>query len=293
MSRAPTIALIAFGGLAAVGVAASQFDLSFLRALIRESAAPEKVAVSKASVSPTTAKVSTLATLEGLTAGKDSIVAAEKSVATFDVARIDPDGASVFAGRAAPNAAVTVIANGHVVATVNADGSGEWSAVTDKRIASGPNQLAIVVKANDADPARQGQSVNIDVAAGKRLAVPSDMLATGSIPARSGKGDIRLASANPDGLTLSSGARKPQPVTFVFREATMTDEGRRAAGALADFLRQQKLDAVTLSGHADERGTEETNLELSRQRLEAVASVLRKSGYNGKLDLVAKGKAEP
>ena len=294
MSRVPTIALIAFGGIAAAGVAAMQLDLSFLRALMAPADTPASSTLTKASVTGGATGVTALiGGLEGLAAVKDPAAVAERPAATFDIARIDPDGASVFAGRAAPNAAVTVIANGAVVATVKADGSGEWSAVTDKRIASGPNQLAIVVKANETEAAQQGQSVNVDVAAGKRLAVPADMLATGSIAAPRSKGDVRLASAKPDGLVLPAGEAKPQPITFVFREATMTDEGRRAASQLAEYLKRHQVGNVTLSGHADERGPDEANLALSRQRAEAVAAVLRKSGYAGKVDLMAKGKAEP
>lgn len=297
MSRVPTIALVAFGGLAAVGVAAMQLDLSWLRALIDPAGAPAKTAVTKASATaPATATGVTalIGGLEGLSAAKDPAATAPgKPAATFDVARIDPDGASVFAGRAAPNAAVTVIANGQVVATVKADGSGEWSAVTDKPISSGANKLAIVVKPNEAETPVQGQTVNIEVAPGKRMAVPADMLATASIPAR-GKGDVRLASAKPDAIQLPSGAStRPQPITFLFREATMTDEGRRAASQLADFLKRNQVANVTLSGHADERGPDQPNLELSRLRAEAVAAHLRNSGYTGKVEVMAKGKSEP
>ena len=45
----------------------------------------------------------------------------------FDVARIDPERASVFAGRAPPNAEVTVLANGQIVATTKADENGQWA----------------------------------------------------------------------------------------------------------------------------------------------------------------------
>src|SRR5262245_16583448 len=40
--------------------------------------------------------------------------------AKFDVVRIDPEGASVFAGRAPANAQVIVLANGEIVATTKA-----------------------------------------------------------------------------------------------------------------------------------------------------------------------------
>jgi outer membrane protein OmpA-like peptidoglycan-associated protein len=50
---------------------------------------------------------------------------------------------------------------------------------------------------------------------------------------------------------------------------------------------------VTLSGHADERGSQPYNMDLSRQRLDAVATYLRDAGYPGELVLLPKGKTEP
>ena len=44
---------------------------------------------------------------------------------------------------------------------------------------------------------------------------------------------------------------------------------------------------------ADERGTAEYNMELSRKRLETVSAFLRKGGYNGKMTLVPEGASEP
>ena len=85
----------------------------------------------------------------------------------------------------------------------------------------------------------------------------------------------------------------PGPITFPYDEASLTAIGRKQAKTLSDFLRRQKIDAVTLSGHADERGSDGFNMELSRQRLEDVARFLREAGYAGKLVLVPKGSQEP
>ena len=51
MSRAPTLALIAFGGLAAAGLATAQLDLSWLRALVDPAGGPEKVVVPPSALS--------------------------------------------------------------------------------------------------------------------------------------------------------------------------------------------------------------------------------------------------
>lgn len=85
----------------------------------------------------------------------------------------------------------------------------------------------------------------------------------------------------------------PVPVTFVYNQATLTAEGRRAAGLLLEYLQIKRFPNVTLTGHADERGSHELNMRLSRERLEAVATFLREGGYDGPLELVPKGKTEP
>lgn len=85
----------------------------------------------------------------------------------------------------------------------------------------------------------------------------------------------------------------PVPITFVYNEATLTPEGRSAAGLLLEFLKLKKFASVILSGHADERGLPDYNMELSHERLVAIEHVLRNGGYQGKLQLVPKGATEP
>jgi outer membrane protein OmpA-like peptidoglycan-associated protein len=85
----------------------------------------------------------------------------------------------------------------------------------------------------------------------------------------------------------------PAPVTFVYNETTFTNEGRKAVTSLTEYLISRRWDLVSLSGHADERGSDRYNMELSRQRLDAVAAYLRDHGFVGKLELVPKGKSEP
>jgi len=85
----------------------------------------------------------------------------------------------------------------------------------------------------------------------------------------------------------------PVPVTFVYNEATLTSDGRKAAALLLEYLQIKRFPKITLTGHADERGTNELNMTLSRERLETVARFLREGGYTGQLELVPKGKTEP
>ncbi len=85
----------------------------------------------------------------------------------------------------------------------------------------------------------------------------------------------------------------PVPIMFVYNQATLTPEGERAAELLLEYLLLKRLDAVELTGHADERGTHNYNFDLSRERLEAVSRILTNGGYKGKLKLTPKGKTEP
>ena len=67
----------------------------------------------------------------------------------------------------------------------------------------------------------------------------------------------------------------------------------RAPSLLLEYLRLKRFPKVTLTGHADERGTDELNMNLSSQRLETVAQFLRQGGFEGEMQLVPKGKTEP
>jgi outer membrane protein OmpA-like peptidoglycan-associated protein len=85
----------------------------------------------------------------------------------------------------------------------------------------------------------------------------------------------------------------PIPIMFVFREATFTEEGRKAATLLLEYVTLKKYQHIVLTGHADERGSLELNYDLSRDRLEAVVSLLKEGGYRGGVKLIPKGETEP
>jgi len=85
----------------------------------------------------------------------------------------------------------------------------------------------------------------------------------------------------------------PVPLMFVYNEATLTPEGERAAALLLEYLTLKRLSAVELTGHADERGSDAYNYDLSRERLETVSKLLKDGGYAGQLTLTPKGKSEP
>ena len=58
---------------------------------------------------------------------------------SFDVVRVNPEGDAVIAGRAAPNAEVTVTDGKTEIGKVKADKRGEWVLIPSKSLPSGPH----------------------------------------------------------------------------------------------------------------------------------------------------------
>jgi outer membrane protein OmpA-like peptidoglycan-associated protein len=283
----------------------------------------EKVPIQTSSVEPPQQRTDPPARVEVASPKQASL---RKNVA-LDIARISQTGPSVFAGRAAPFAHVVVLDGATVIGTASANSNGEWSMVTEYRFATlDPRinfQLADGQKKITAVPppeAPRSHSRSTKLAApGARLLnqfehivaaareeakrpddvvppvnskkAPQDVTSTtvAEIPVKSTRNDATAATQP----SLSGPATTPIPMTFIYNEATLTDDGRRAANLLLEYLKLKKFTAVTLTGHADERGLPNYNMELSRQRLLVIQQVLREGGYQGELNLLPKGSTEP
>jgi peptidoglycan-associated lipoprotein len=86
-----------------------------------------------------------------------------------------------------------------------------------------------------------------------------------------------------------------EPVRFGFNEATLSSEAQGRLTELADCIKATKASGrITLEGHADERGTEEYNLQLSNRRAASVKRYLTTLGIPAKsLDTVGYGETRP
>jgi outer membrane protein OmpA-like peptidoglycan-associated protein len=253
--------------------------------------------------------------------------------ATLTIARISPSGPSVFGGSAAPFAQVTVLDGTTPVATATANAHGDWSLVTEYKFANTDPKITLRVAdaseksksaspaladstppstppttgeafADQAPPAAQllkkfegvvaaarEEAKQRDAANSAKANGPGSNEAPASQPRDQAQS---LASRDsPSSSSQPSMTTTPVPMTFVYNEATLTPEGRDAAHLLLEYLTLKKFASVTLSGHADERGLPDYNMELSRQRLVTIERVLRDGGYQGKLDLLPKGATEP
>jgi peptidoglycan-associated lipoprotein len=86
-----------------------------------------------------------------------------------------------------------------------------------------------------------------------------------------------------------------EPVRFGFNEATLTSEAQSRLSELADCIKATKVSGkITLEGHADERGTEEYNLQLSNRRAASVKKYLSTLGLPARsLETVGYGETRP
>ncbi len=84
-----------------------------------------------------------------------------------------------------------------------------------------------------------------------------------------------------------------EPVRFDFNESKLDPSGQSALAALAECIKSQKL-KLRLEGHADERGTEEFNLQLSNRRAASVKRYLTDLGVEASaLETVGYGENKP
>ncbi|WP_339829615.1 Ig-like domain-containing protein [uncultured Parvibaculum sp.] len=89
--------------------------------------------------------------------------AVDPAIPTFDIVRVERDGATLAAGRALPGARVQVRANGVVVAETTADDRGEWVAVLDQPLQPGTVELTLTAVNPDGSTADSLQVVSVVV----------------------------------------------------------------------------------------------------------------------------------
>lgn len=106
-------------------------------------------------------------------------------------------------------------------------------------------------------------------------------------------GDVDIKVAPVQSTKIEKQVTVPIPIKFVYRKATFTPDGLKAVELLLSYVKLKKFDAITLSGHADPRGTDQHNMTLSERRLQAVTRFLKEGGFQGRVVLVPKGESDP
>ncbi len=193
--------------------------------------APDPV-VATAPGAQSTAPAGQTASLPGAQVASPPDTASDKPPApSFDVVRVNPRGDAVFAGRAQPNAKVTVKSGQSVVGSVKADSRGEWVLVPKSPLPSGQRELSLSASAPDGKTTESEQNVLVVVPergkdiAGRETAAPAGALAVLvprkgdgpsipiQLPGNSGAANVPSPPAAPSAAKPASPAAPPAAKT--------------------------------------------------------------------------------
>jgi len=143
---------------------------------------------------------------------------------SFDVVRVNPSGDAVIAGRAEPDAEVTILDQGKVIGSVKADNRGEWVFLPDSALDPGEHSFTLESKPEDApegEVAKQESETSVvvlvpDVAkdiAGRTSEQPAGALAI-EVP-KSGTGPTRVLNVPNQPAEASAGAPKVPEISAI------------------------------------------------------------------------------
>jgi hypothetical protein len=112
-----------------------------------EKMVPERTVGTAASSAPASALTPALSpAVAPADVDADAGQAPEATPPSIDVVRVEPDGAAVIAGRAAPGAELIVLDNGAPIGTATADAFGEWVFIPAAPLPVGAHEFGLVVK---------------------------------------------------------------------------------------------------------------------------------------------------
>jgi len=81
---------------------------------------------------------------------------------------------------------------------------------------------------------------------------------------------------------------------FAFNRTSLNSAAkRRLETVLSGLYHYSRIDAITVTGHADRLGTRQYNRKLSEKRANAVAAYLRSKGVSAQIDIVGAGETKP
>lgn len=82
------------------------------------------------------------------------------------------------------------------------------------------------------------------------------------------------------------------PIRFAYKSTKLQGNDLENTKLLFEQLKPQSPD-ITIIGHTDQVGSQTYNLELSKNRANAVKDFLSEHGYTGRIHVLGKGKDEP
>lgn len=162
---------------------------------------------------------------------------------SFDVVRVEPTGDTVIAGRAEPNAEVTILDNGNPLGTVTADERGEWVFLPDAPLPPGSRELSLESK--DANGARiPSQDVVVMSVPEKKSGETEGTEDTGEAPLavlmpREGSGGSQVLQA-PSGEGIAEGSLVLEAVDYG-EDGEITISGRASPGSTVRLYLDNEL----------------------------------------------------
>lgn len=101
----------------------------------------------------------------------------------------------------------------------------------------------------------------------------------GATPVRTPSGAEVIIDGNTI-MLLEDGESMPIEVRFQVDSAVLDEGSLPVLDAVAEFIESHDVDLLEVQGHADERGTDAYNIQLSRRRAEAVVDYLQQQGID-------------
>lgn len=143
---------------------------------------------------------------------------------SFDVVRVNPSGDAVIAGRAQPDAEVTILDKGKVIGSVKADNRGEWVFLPDSALDPGEHSFTLESQPDDVpegEAAKQESETSVVVLvpqvakdiAGRTSNQPAGALAI-EVP-KSGTGPTRVMNVPNQPAEASAGAPKVPEISAI------------------------------------------------------------------------------
>ncbi|CDZ71547.1 LysM peptidoglycan-binding domain-containing protein [Neorhizobium galegae] len=157
-------------------------------------------------------------------AGQTTPQAAAMTPPSFDVLRVEPDGSTVIAGRAAPHSKLEVSDGAAIVAKVDVGPSGDFAAILDKPLPPGDHQLVLKAIGKDGKTTLSEETATVSVPADKN----GKLLAMVTKP---GKASRLIATPTPEAAT-PPGASAAQPAAQAAAASPATNQAP-ASPALA------------------------------------------------------------
>lgn len=156
-------------------------------------------------------------------------------------------------------------------------------AVAEIKIVSLQSRTATAYVLQSTDVIRRGDIIN-------RLPPPPSKAEPAAAPPKEAAADtMAVAKTTPP----PPARRELAEVHFAFDKWQLSDEDKKTLAEHAAYLKENPTLAITIEGHADERGSAEYNRRLGEKRAEEVRRFLADAGAKNTLTVTSYGKDRP